>query len=104
MLTSLLYFTPSSARNQAKNDQRLMKTGLNNVVLPTLLIVVNIIEPESGVTMLNNIVDNTEQCGQQNTVQSCFHHPEQVDHFFSVRHVTSNIVDDRSRNFGTIVV
>ena len=35
-----------------------------------------IVEPESslqpGVTMLNNIVDNIEQYGQQNIVQSCF--------------------------------
>ena len=28
---------------------------------------------QSGVTMLNNIVDIIEQCGQQNTVQCCFH-------------------------------
>ena len=25
--------------------------------------------------MLNNIVDNIQQCGQQNIVQSCFHQP-----------------------------
>jgi hypothetical protein len=30
-------------------------------------------EPESGVTILFNIVDNCEQCGQQNIAQSCFH-------------------------------
>ena len=58
----------------------LLKTGLNNVVLPILLIAVNNIEqvvepecsPQSGVTMLNNIVNNIEQCGQHNIVQSCF--------------------------------
>ena len=33
----------------------------------------NVVEPESGVTILFNIVDNYEQCGQQNIVQSCFH-------------------------------
>jgi hypothetical protein len=33
----------------------------------------NIVEPESGVTTLFSIVDNCEQCGQQNIVQSCFH-------------------------------
>jgi hypothetical protein len=33
----------------------------------------NVVEPESGVTMLFNIVDSYEQCGQQNIVQSCFH-------------------------------
>jgi hypothetical protein len=33
----------------------------------------NIVDPESGVTILFNIVDNCEQCGQQNIVQSYFH-------------------------------
>jgi hypothetical protein len=33
----------------------------------------NIVEPESGVTILFNIVDNCKQCGQQSIVQSCFH-------------------------------
>jgi hypothetical protein len=33
----------------------------------------NIVEPESGVTILFNVVDSYEQCGQQNIVQSCFH-------------------------------
>ena len=54
----------------------MLKTGLNNVVLPIFFIVVNKIEqvvepkssPQSGVTMLNNIVDNIEQCGQHNIV------------------------------------
>ena len=31
----------------------------------------NIVEPESGVTMLFNVVNNLEQCGQHNIVQSC---------------------------------
>ena len=35
----------------------------------------DVVEPESGVTMLKNIVDNCEQCGQQNIVQSCSHQP-----------------------------
>ena len=63
-----------------RKNYELLKTGLNNVVLPILLIVVNNIEqvvepessPQSGVTMLNNIVNNIEQCGQHNIVQSCF--------------------------------
>ena len=58
-----------------------MKTALNNVVLPTLFNVVNNIVQHcwawislrSGVTMLNNIVDNIEQCRQHNIVQGCFH-------------------------------
>jgi transcription elongation factor Elf1 len=33
----------------------------------------NTVEPESGVTILFNIVDSYEQCWQQNIVQSCFH-------------------------------
>jgi hypothetical protein len=33
----------------------------------------NVVESESGVTILFNIVDSYEQCGQQNIVQSCFH-------------------------------
>jgi transcription elongation factor Elf1 len=33
----------------------------------------NIVEPESGVTILFNIIDNCEQRGQQRIVQSCFH-------------------------------
>ena len=52
---------------------------MNNVVLPTLFNVVNnteqVVEPESSsqsdVAMLNNIVDNIEQYGQHNIVQSC---------------------------------
>jgi hypothetical protein len=38
---------------------------MNNVLLPTLFTLVN--------NILFNIVDNCEQCGQQNIVQSCFH-------------------------------
>ena len=29
----------------------------------------------SGSTMMNNIVDNIEQCGQHNIVQGCFYQP-----------------------------
>ena len=34
----------------------------------------DMVEPESVVTMLNDIVDNYEQC-EQNFVQSCFYQP-----------------------------
>ena len=59
---------------------------------PTLFNVVNNTEqvdepessPQSGVTTLNNIVDNLEQCGQQNIVQSCFHQPRTGCSFFAV--------------------
>ncbi len=68
---------------------RLLKTGCNNVVLPTLFIVVNNIvqhcwawiSPRSGVTMLNNIVDNYEQYRQHNIVASCFQQPWTSDNF-----------------------
>ena len=39
---------------------------------------------QSGVTMLNNIVDNLEQCGQQNIVQCCFHQARTGCAFFAV--------------------
>ena len=73
-----------------RKNYELLKTGLNNVVLPILLIVVNnieqVVEPESslqsGVTMLNNIVDNIEQCGQYNIVQSCFQQPVATHNFW----------------------
>ena len=34
--------------------------------------------------MLNNIVDNIEQCGQHNIVQGCFHQPRTGCAFFAV--------------------
>ena len=79
----------------AKNYE-LLKTGLNNAVLPILLIVVNNIEqvvepessPQSGVTMLNNIVNNIEQCGQHNIVQSCFQQAVATHNFWPYRYKT----------------
>ena len=58
--------------------------------LPILLIVVSNIEqvvepesnPQSGVTMLNNIVENIQQCGQHNIVQSCFQQPVTTHNFW----------------------
>ena len=38
------------------------------------IILNDIVEHESVVTMLNDIVDNSEQC-EQNFVQSCFYQP-----------------------------
>ena len=73
-----------------------MKTAFNNVVLPTLFNVVKIVvnnivqhcytwlRANSGSTMLNNIVDNIEQCGQHNIVQGCFHQPWTSCAFFAV--------------------
>ncbi len=58
----------------------LFGTGLNNVVLPKLFTVVNNIvqhcytrlRADSGSRILFNTVDNCEQCGQHNVVQSCY--------------------------------
>ena len=45
-------------------------------MLPTLFMIVNsVVKPELGATMLNNIVDNYEQYGEQDIVQSCFYQP-----------------------------
>ena len=62
---------------------KVVEKRLNNVVLPTLFNVVSNIQqvtkpessPQSGVSMLNNIVENIKQCGQHNIVQSCFQQP-----------------------------
>ena len=61
----------------------LIKKALNNVLLPTLFKVFvnkNVqhcytwLQANSGSTLLvNNVVDNIEQCWQQNIVQCCFH-------------------------------
>ena len=55
----------------AKNEQLvaiLLRTGLNNVLLPALsllsTIMFSIVTPESGSTALFHIVDNCEKCGQ----------------------------------------
>ena len=37
--------------------------------------------------MLNNIVDNLEQCGQQNIVHGCFHQARTGCSFFAVYHI-----------------
>ena len=66
----------------AKNHEflKVVENRIEQCLLPTFFNVVNnidqVVEPESnpqsGVTMLNNIVDNIEQCGQHNIAQSCF--------------------------------
>ena len=75
------YLSSNIHRKKWTTCSGLMKTAMNNVLLPTLFNVVNNIVQhcwawislQSGVTMLNNIVDNIEQCGQQNIVHCCFH-------------------------------
>lgn len=67
----------------------LMKTRLNNVLLPAFFYVINNneqycwawISPRSGVTTLNNDVDSFKIYGHQNIVQSCFHKKEHIVHF-----------------------
>ena len=48
-----------------------------------------VVEPgsslQSGATMLNNIVDNLDQCGQQSIVQCCFHQARTGCSFFLLR-------------------
>ena len=49
-----------------------------------LTVLDNIVEPESGVTILFNTVNSQEQCGQQNIVQYCFHQLGTSCSFFAV--------------------
>ena len=42
--------------------------------------------------MLDNIVDNIEQCGQHNIVQGCFHQPRTGCAFFAVYINTGTII------------
>ena len=49
---------------------KLMKTGLDNVLLPTLFMYYT---RDPGSTMLFNTVNSLEQCWQKNIVQSCYH-------------------------------
>ena len=53
--------------------------------------------------MLNNIVDNLEQCGQQNIVNAVFIRPEQVVHFLLCSAVnsinTGTITPDKNPTF-----
>ena len=66
--------------NYTRKNYELLKTGLNNVVLPILLIVVNNIEqvvepecsPQSGVTMLNNIVNTLNNVGSTTSFNPVF--------------------------------
>ena len=46
--------------------------------------------------MLNNIVDNIEQCGQQNIVQCCFHQARTGCAFFAVYRILKRFDQDPS--------
>ena len=63
-------------------------------MLSTILNNEQVVEPESspqlGVTMLNNIVDNVEQCGQHNIIQSCFQQPLTTRAFLPCTHYLLN--------------
>ncbi len=76
-----------STRQKIITCSRLLKTGCNNVVLPILFIVVNNIvqhcwawiSPQSGVSMLNNIVDITmNNMGSTTFLHPVFNNLEQV--------------------------
>ena len=65
----------------AATGKRKMQTrGL----LPTITVLNSIVTPDSGSTMLFNIVNSPEQCGQQNTVQYCFRQLGTSCSFFAV--------------------
>ena len=71
----LAHSLPTELHAQKRTTcSELMKTTLNNVVLPTLFNGANNIvqhcymRANSGSSMLNNIVDNIEQCGQHNII------------------------------------
>ena len=49
-----------------------------------LTILNNIVEPESGVIILFDIVNSLKQCWQQNIVQCCFHQLGTSCSFFAV--------------------
>ena len=60
---------------------RVVKTGLNNVVLhPVNSIVNNVVEPSMLLQLVNNVVHGV----QHNIVQSCFNNSRQPDQFFPV--------------------
>ena len=87
----------------AKN-QKLLKTGCNNVVGATLFNVVNNIvrhcytwlQANSGSTILFNIVDNQEQCCPNNIVASYFQQPVTTHNFLPCtcnKHVWQQHID-----------
>ena len=52
----------------------------------------SIFTPDSGSTMLFNVVNSLEQCGQQNIVQYCFHQLRTSCSFFAVYSQKSQLV------------
>jgi hypothetical protein len=70
------------ARKNAQVDAILMKTGLNNALLPTLFTVVNNIEQCCYTRFrLNNIVDNYEQRGQAALLPTLFTLVNNIEHY-----------------------
>ena len=67
-------------------------------MLATLFTAVNnIAEPETGVTMLNRVVDNRELCGQHNIALSFFNNILTID---IITHVQSSVL--RRENFSRV--
>ena len=55
-----------------------------SIVHGLLTVLNSIVTPDSGLTMLFNVVNSQEQCEQQNIVQYCFHQLGTSCSFFAV--------------------
>ena len=91
-MAKYFFFCENTTQQKQPTCPGLMKTGLNNVLLPRLFDIANNTVQhcwawtslQSSLTTLNNIVNNLEQCWQQNIVQSCFHQARTGCSFFAV--------------------
>ena len=68
-------------RVKTRNLFRAVEAALFKVLLPTLFIVVNNINPQSGITMPNNIVDSNDNVGSTTLNNAVFNYPEQFVRF-----------------------
>ena len=62
----------TNADESPTNRLTLFPIYLSLFIVSTLWYCSALLSLRSGVIILNNIVDNIEQCGQQNIVQCCF--------------------------------
>ena len=85
------------ANQYSLHGEKLRVVETRNVVLPTLFNVVNNVVQHCYTRLqarfrLNNflsIVDNIEQCGQHNIVQSCFQQPSTTRNFYACSRVNT---------------
>ena len=101
--------SPNISWVHSKKTNNLFKVDENSIEQccavhkrPTLFNIVNIVQhcwawnsppikPQSGLTTLNNTVDNIKQCGHQNIVQFCFMSPELVVRSYAcIRSISNN--------------